>query len=78
MKCDSQKRLNKDSFRVAGNRKGGNFETTFEPSDRLCVESGSRFRYNKMVLDTLVAERGTRFERLASTSVESDSRFRYN
>jgi len=30
-----------------------------------------------MVLDTLVAERGTRFERLARTSVESGSRFRY-
>jgi|GEM_PF-1821168 len=25
MKSDSQKRLNKDSFEVAGNRKGGNF-----------------------------------------------------
>jgi len=31
-----------------------------------------------MVLNTQVAERETRFERLASTSAESGSRFRYN
>ena len=31
MKSDSQKRLNKDSFEVAGNRKGGNFSWALQP-----------------------------------------------